>query len=247
MAQDKKDMLHYEHILKAQGYEYIAGVDEAGRGPLAGPVVAAAVILNPENVPVDADDSKKLSASKRERLYDEIMQRALSVSVAVTGPERIDQINILRATLETMNNAISGLEITPDYILVDGNVLPPGHKNAAAIVKGDALSASIACASIIAKVTRDRLMTKLQKNIRSTALKSTRATAHATTCRPSPSTGCAPYTEKASAQGCVPPAPKPPRYPCAKQAIGARSLPQRMCKGWAWRYLSVISAAVSAK
>ncbi len=163
MAQDKKDMLHYEHILKAQGYRYIAGVDEAGRGPLAGPVVAAAVILDPENVPADADDSKKLSASKRERLYDEIMQRALSVSVAVTGPERIDRINILRATLETMNSAISGLEITPDYILVDGNILPPGHKNAAAIVKGDALSASIACASIIAKVTRDRLMTELSE------------------------------------------------------------------------------------
>lgn len=153
------DMLRYERILRAQGFRLIAGVDEAGRGPLAGPVVAACVIPDPDNMPPGADDSKKLSAKKREKLYRDIMDSALSVSVGIVEHGEIDRINILNAAMKAMKLAIDSAEIKPDYIIVDGDHIPPDcGENIQAIIKGDALSASIACASIIAKVTRDRIM-----------------------------------------------------------------------------------------
>lgn len=134
----------------------IAGVDEAGRGPLAGPVVAAAVILD-ELHPIDGlADSKKLSPAKRERLFDEIRAKALCCSVAEASVEEIDQLNILQATLLAMRRAVEGLRLRPTKVLVDGNRLPPLPMLAEAIVKGDSKVAAISAASILAKVTRDR-------------------------------------------------------------------------------------------
>lgn len=135
----------------------VAGVDEAGRGPLAGPVVTAAVILKPENTPEGLNDSKKLSESKREALYDQIMSCA-SIGVGIAEPEEIDRINILSATMIGMQRAIRDLPIKPTAILIDGNRCPEFDMPCEAIVKGDSKSLSIAAASIIAKVTRDRLM-----------------------------------------------------------------------------------------
>ena len=157
------DMLHYERILWAQGCSCVAGVDEAGRGPLAGPVVAACVILDKNDIPQGANDSKKLSEKKREELFDVIMEKALSVSVGIVDHREIDSINILNATFKAMNIAIDNAEITPDFIIVDGNKVPRNGDNLQAIVKGDAKSATIACASIIAKVTRDRIMLALDE------------------------------------------------------------------------------------
>lgn len=151
------DLLAFEKQLWQQGLKTVAGVDEAGRGPLAGPVVAACVVLD-KNYPIlGANDSKKLSAKKREQLYDEIMTCALSVSVGIVDNETIDQINILNATMLAMQQAISKACLPLDYILVDGNKTP-GIDRCQAIVGGDGKSMSIACASIIAKVTRDRIM-----------------------------------------------------------------------------------------
>ncbi|MDP3519020.1 MAG: ribonuclease HII [Hydrogenophaga sp.] len=134
----------------------IAGVDEAGRGPLAGPVVAAAVILDDLRPIAGLADSKKLSPAKRERLYDEIRAKALCCSVAEASVEEIDRLNILQATLLAMRRAVEGLRLTPAKVLVDGNRLPPLPMLAEAIVKGDSKVAAISAASILAKVTRDR-------------------------------------------------------------------------------------------
>ena len=139
----------------------VAGVDEVGRGPLAGPVTAAAVILDPARIPAGLGDSKALSATKRERLFVEIMAQA-QVSVAHASVEEIDRLNILRASHLAMERAVAGLAVAPAHVLVDGNLIPAGLKGRAeAIVKGDAKSLSIAAASIIAKVTRDRIMVDL--------------------------------------------------------------------------------------
>lgn len=136
----------------------VCGIDEAGRGPLAGPVVAGAVILPKDERILYLNDSKKLSEKRREQLYDEIMERAVAVGVGIVGPERIDQINILQATYEAMRSAIGQLQVTPDLLLNDAVTIPEVTIRQVPIIKGDAKSVSIAAASIIAKVTRDRLM-----------------------------------------------------------------------------------------
>ena len=140
------------------GWGAVCGIDEAGRGPLAGPVVAGAVILPKDEKILYVNDSKKLSEKKREMLYDEIMSRALAVGVGVVGPERIDEINILQATYEAMRMAVAQLTVPPDILLNDAVTIPDLKVRQVPIVKGDAKSVSIAAASIIAKVTRDRLM-----------------------------------------------------------------------------------------
>jgi ribonuclease HII len=140
----------------------IAGVDEAGRGPLAGPVAAAAVILDPAHIPAGLDDSKKLSAAERERLFDEITRTALACAITLAGPETIDRINIRAATLDAMRRAVCGLAIRPDSVEIDGRDVPPGLPcPGRAIIGGDALVPAISAASILAKVTRDRLMIRL--------------------------------------------------------------------------------------
>ena len=138
-------------------YTYICGVDEAGRGPFAGPVVAGAVILDPEKEILYLNDSKKLSEKKREELYDEIMEKALSVGVGMVDNKVIDEINILQATYLAMQKAIAALDPPPDFILADAVTIPGITIPQTGIVKGDAKSVSIAAGSIIAKVTRDRL------------------------------------------------------------------------------------------
>jgi ribonuclease HII len=148
----------YERAARKRGALLVAGVDEAGRGPLAGPVVVAAVVFDGRRFPRGLDDSKRLDHAARAELYEKIM-RVATVSVAVASRARIDRMNILRASLWGMSRAVAGLSCRPDHVLVDGNMLPPDLPcPAEAIVDGDALSVSIAAASIIAKVTRDRLM-----------------------------------------------------------------------------------------
>lgn len=137
---------------------YICGIDEVGRGPLAGPVVAGAVILPKDNPILYLNDSKKLSAKKRELLYDEIMEKAVATGIGIAGPQRIDEINILQATYEAMRMAIADLKMRPDILLNDAVTIPEVDIPQVPIIKGDAKSVSIAAASIIAKVTRDRLM-----------------------------------------------------------------------------------------
>ena len=150
----------FEKRARRKGARLVAGVDEAGRGPLAGPVVVAAVLFE-SRVPKGLDDSKRLSAADRERLYDLILEKGL-VSVVVASRARVDRMNILRASLWGMGRAVAGLPVRPDHVLVDGNMLPPGLPcPAEAIVGGDGLSVSIAAASIVAKVTRDRLMAEV--------------------------------------------------------------------------------------
>ena len=152
------DWLQFEREAAAQGYRHICGVDEAGRGPLAGPVCAAAVIL-PEGCVIEGvNDSKKLTEKKREELYDVILSTAVACSVAFGTVEEIERDNILRATMHTMKRAVEGLSVPADYAMIDGNRLPPLDIPCEYIVKGDARSMSIAAASILAKVTRDRLM-----------------------------------------------------------------------------------------
>ncbi|MEI3027338.1 MAG: ribonuclease HII [Ruminococcus sp.] len=154
------DWLEFEKEALAKGYKSVCGVDEAGRGPLAGPVCAAAVIL-PEGVIIDGvNDSKKLSEKKRESLFDVIREQALSYSIAYATVDEIEEINILNATMLAMRRAIDGLEIKADYAMIDGNKIPPIDIDAECIVKGDAKSMSIACAFILAKVSRDRLLYK---------------------------------------------------------------------------------------
>lgn len=141
-----------------QGYRFIAGIDEAGRGPLAGPVVASAVILPPDISIDGVDDSKKLSPEKRESLFDIINENALSVGIGIISSNVIDEINILEATRKAMLKAVENLTITPDLIIIDGITPIKSSIKQLTIKKGDSLSQSIAAASIIAKVTRDRLM-----------------------------------------------------------------------------------------
>lgn len=155
------DSLAFEQQAIRQGFRLIAGIDEAGRGPLAGPVVAAAVIL-PEGLRIEGvDDSKKLSPYKRERLFNDIMAKALTVGIGLAGPELIDRINILQATRHAMLEAVRQLSPQPDYLLIDGISTIDCPLPQKTIKKGDSLSLSIAAASIIAKVTRDRLMCEL--------------------------------------------------------------------------------------
>ena len=136
----------------------ICGSDEAGRGPLAGPVAAAAVILPKDCVILYLNDSKKLSPARRDALFDEIMEKAVAYHVGIVSPERIDEINILQATYEAMRKAVAGLSVTPDLLLNDAVTIPEIGIRQVPIVKGDAKSVSIAAASILAKVTRDRMM-----------------------------------------------------------------------------------------
>jgi ribonuclease HII len=160
----KRRMAHFriERRYLREGRWPIAGIDEAGRGPLAGPVAVAAVILNPDNLPRGLDDSKVLTESDRERLYEQILKKALAVSVALASAAEIDRINIRQATLDAMSRAAKSLSLAPVHVLVDGKDVPAGLPcQGEAIVKGDATSFSIAAASIIAKVTRDRLMKRL--------------------------------------------------------------------------------------
>ncbi len=154
----------YEIEAQQKGYKLVCGVDEAGRGPLAGPVCAAAVILPQDCVIEGLNDSKKLSEKKREVLFDLITQKALAYSIAYGTLEEIEEYNILEATYIAMNRAINGLEIKPDFALIDGNRVPKGiNLPCETVVKGDAASCSIAAASILAKVTRDRLMLEYDK------------------------------------------------------------------------------------
>lgn len=158
-------MIHHqvEQTLRRQGIEIIAGIDEAGRGPLAGPVVAAAVIFRDGSHIEGVDDSKKLSPAKREKLFDAIKGEALSIGVGILPPSSIDEMNIYRATMEAMAQAIRQLSPQPHHLLIDG---PRYHEKAipfTAIIGGDAKCFSIAAASIIAKVTRDRIMQELDK------------------------------------------------------------------------------------
>ena len=151
----------FERRARRRGAWLIAGVDESGRGPLAGPVVAAAVIFDKRRYPDGVDDCKRLPVAERERLYEAILDLA-TVSVAVASRLRVDRMNILRASLWAMGRAVAGLSRPPHHVLVDGNLLPPGLPcPAEAIVGGDTLSVSIAAASIVAKVTRDRLMARV--------------------------------------------------------------------------------------
>lgn len=144
-----------------QGFEIVCGVDEAGRGPLAGPVCAAAVIL-PDGLVIEGlDDSKKLTEKKRDMLYDVICEEAISYGIAFASVEEIEEMNILQATFLAMKRAVEALDVKPDIALVDGNQKPSLDIQARTLVKGDAKSPSIAAASILAKVTRDRLMTEI--------------------------------------------------------------------------------------
>lgn len=141
----------------------LAGCDEVGRGPLAGDVVAAAVILDPKNPILGLDDSKKLTEKKRELLFDEIKEKAISWCVARASVAEIDKINILQASLLAMTRAVEGLSVQPEYVLVDGNKLPRWKYAAEAVIKGDSRVAAISAASILAKVVRDREMIELDK------------------------------------------------------------------------------------
>ena len=156
-----KQMRPYEE--KYSHCDYICGIDEVGRGPLAGPVVAAAVILPKDAEILYLNDSKKLSAKRREELYDEIQEKAIAIGIGMAGPARIDEINILQATYEAMREAISKLAVKPQILLNDAVTIPKIEIPQVPIIKGDAKSVSIAAASIIAKVTRDRLMAEYDK------------------------------------------------------------------------------------
>ncbi|MCP4720088.1 MAG: ribonuclease HII [Desulfobacteraceae bacterium] len=154
-------MWEFEQDVQNKGYKHIAGIDEAGRGPLAGPVVSAAVILPPNFSCPGVTDSKKLSEKKRESLFPLIKAQALAVGIGVADHKEIDQINILAASLLSMKRAVIDLATGPDYLLIDGKFTIDMDLPQQAIIKGDLRSISIAAASIIAKVTRDRIMVKL--------------------------------------------------------------------------------------
>ncbi len=161
---EKPDLWEIERELHAEGVGLICGVDEAGRGPLAGPVCAAAVILPPETELPGLNDSKKLSEKKREQLFPEIQRLALAWSVAFASVEEIEERNILGATMLAMNRAISGLSLKPKLALIDGNRNKEIEMPSRCVVHGDAKCASIAAASILAKVSRDRLMVELSRD-----------------------------------------------------------------------------------
>ena len=156
-------MLEIEEGLYSKGIKLVCGVDEAGRGPLCGPVVAAAVILKPDSKIEGVNDSKKLSEKKREQVYENIMENALAVGVGMSDVDVIESVNILNATKLAMKEAISKLKVQPEYVLIDGNqmidITIPGET----VVHGDAISESIAAASIVAKVTRDRMLIEWDK------------------------------------------------------------------------------------
>lgn len=154
---------HLESELYGQGYSQVCGVDEAGRGPLCGPVVAAACILPCGLVIPGLNDSKKLSEKKRDLLFDQIREQAIAYSIACASVEEINQLNILEATLLAMRRAIDGLSLKADFALIDGNVARDFQIEAKAVISGDATSPSIAAASILAKVTRDRMCIELDR------------------------------------------------------------------------------------
>ena len=163
LEEEKRRMENmYIYERKYADFQYICGIDEVGRGPLAGPVVAGAVILSKDCDILYLNDSKKLSEKMREALYDEIMEKAIATGIGIVGPQRIDEINILQATYEAMRMAISNLKVRPDLLLNDAVTIPEVNIRQVPIIKGDAKSASIAAASIIAKVTRDRLMVQYE-------------------------------------------------------------------------------------
>ena len=145
-----------ENSRRAKGYKYVCGCDEAGRGPLCGPVVAAAVILSPDTEIDGLNDSKKLTEKKRERLFDVIKEKAVAYAIAEASPEEIDEINILNASMLAMRRAVDALAVKADFALIDGNCSRGFSIPTETVVKGDAISSSIAAASILAKVTRDR-------------------------------------------------------------------------------------------
>ena len=155
-------LLQIERRLSKSGHRLIAGVDEAGRGPLAGPVVAGAVILKRSDFTCDVNDSKQLSPKKREKAYREILKKAI-VGIGIVSEKTIDEVNIYQATLRAMQMAIANLNIPPDYVIVDGRMKLVTKCPVKCIVKGDCKSLSIAAASIVAKVTRDSLMLKYDK------------------------------------------------------------------------------------
>ncbi|MBR5578243.1 MAG: ribonuclease HII [Lachnospiraceae bacterium] len=159
----KRTRLLWSYEREYSSYSSICGIDEVGRGPLAGPVVAGAVILPKDCDILYINDSKKLSEKKREELYEEIMEKAVAVGIGYASPERIDEINILQATYEAMREAINNLSVAPDILLNDAVTIPKIECRQIPIIKGDAKSISIGAASIIAKVTRDRLMTEYDK------------------------------------------------------------------------------------
>ncbi|MCF2641228.1 MAG: ribonuclease HII [Lachnospiraceae bacterium] len=164
LEQEKKrieNLKQYER--EYASYSAICGIDEVGRGPLAGPVVAGAVILPRDCDILYINDSKKLSAAKREVLYDEIMEKAVAVGIGMASPKRIDEINILQATYEAMRDAIKKLAVTPDILLNDAVTIPQVNIKQVPIIKGDAKSISIGAASIVAKVTRDRMMVEYDR------------------------------------------------------------------------------------
>lgn len=155
-----EDLMFYENQLLEKGYKYICGVDEVGRGPLAGPVTCSAVIMPLDDLIQGVNDSKKVSKGKREKLYEIIRQKAIAISTVSYDHKRIDEMNILNATKACMAEAIMSLEVKPDIVIVDALTLDIPYKTFG-IVHGDALSYSIASASIVAKVTRDAYMTKM--------------------------------------------------------------------------------------
>lgn len=157
------EMMNYEKELYEKGIEYIAGIDEAGRGPLCGPVVSAAVILKKGDYIEGVNDSKKLSEKKREKLFDEINERAVAIGIGIVDEKTIDEINILEATRLAMKKAVENLQVKPEHVLVDAEKKVPIEVPYTPIIKGDTLSVSIAAASIIAKVTRDRMLYEMDK------------------------------------------------------------------------------------
>lgn len=156
-------LFEFDKEFKKEGYNIICGVDEAGRGPLAGPVYACAIIMKEDFIIPEVNDSKKLTEKKREALYDIILENALDWSVASVSEKEIDEINILNATMKAMDMAISGLKVVPDLALIDGNQNRGIKQNNKTIIKGDSKSYNIAAASIIAKVTRDRFIIKMDE------------------------------------------------------------------------------------
>lgn len=158
-----KAITYYENQCRQNGYKLIAGIDEVGRGPLAGPVVTAAVILKENDLIEGINDSKKLSAAKRKSLYDIIIDRAISYAFGVVSSEEIDSINILQATYKAMRQALASLNVKPDFVLADAVTIPDIDIKQQGIIKGDAKSISIGAASIIAKVYRDRMMDEYAK------------------------------------------------------------------------------------
>jgi len=156
-------MMFHEAYALSRGYDHIAGIDEVGRGPLAGPVVSAAVILNVDYVPIGVNDSKKLSEKNREALFDVIMENCISYGVGIVSEKIIDKINILNAVKLSMKIAVEAMKTPPDFLLVDAITLDNIDIPQKSIIKGDSLSVSIAAASIIAKVCRDRIMTAFDR------------------------------------------------------------------------------------